>query len=106
MLQRALPAGFIAPCCRKPNAVSPLQPARSWRISSGAQTTRMDRRTINLPKSGRKVLGTDLNRSEASGMLPLSCQPQETGGEPQHTQGKLRIGRPLRQVFMAGQDDE
>jgi len=72
----------------------------------GRKRPRMDRRTINLPKSGRKVLGTNLNRSEASGALPLSCQPQETGGEPQHTQGKLRIGRPLRQVFMAGQDDE
>src|SRR5215469_18729336 len=103
MLQRALPAGFIAPCCRKPNAVSPLQPARSWRISSGAQTTRMDRRTINLPKSGRKVLGTNLNRSEAGGTLPFVLPAP---GNRSGAAISPKASSELRQVFMAGPDDE
>src|SRR5262249_28242644 len=101
MLQRALPAGFIAPCCRKPNAVSPLQPACSWRISSGAQTARMDRRTINLSKSGRKVLGTNLNRSEASGRCLLPA-PQDRSGAATyprqivHREAPTFYGGPVR----------
>src|SRR5262249_486081 len=62
---------------------------------------------INLPKSGRKVLGTNLNRSEARGVA--CCRPQKTEAGPQRHPRQIvhrRSSSELRQVFMAGPDDE
>ena len=72
---------------------------------SGSQTARMDRCTINLSKIGRKVLGTNLNRSEASGALPCVLRaPGDRSGAATSPKANCASGSSseLRQVFMAG----